>query len=286
MFYLLLTILSSFAVAVLSKLNETAGVNRTVVIASNYPVGAALGLLVILLTRQPAPGVTTLLLGLAGGLLWPGGFFVFMWGVQRFGVALPGVVGRLSLAVPVLFGLLLLNETVTLPLVLGLLLTAAALVLFSALKRSTLPADLPLWQALVYFPVLVLVFGVVSVWVNVFNTFAPADEYWSFLTLVYASSAVVSWGIVLLQRRPITADGVQRGLLLGFPNFGASYFLLLALTAPAFANNSAVAYTLSSLVIAVLTFFTGVVIWREPTSRRRWVGAGLALLAIVLLNLG
>lgn len=286
MVYLLLTILSSFAVGVLSKINETAGINRTVVIASNYPVGAVFGLLVILLTGQPAPGVTTLWLGLVGGLLWPGGFFVFMWGVKQFGMALPGMVGRLSLAVPVLFGLLFLNEPVTAPLILGLILTAAALSLFGTLKRSTLPANLPLWQALVYFPVLVLVFGLVSVWVNVFNTFAPADEYWSFLTLVYASSAVVSWSIVVLQRQPVTADAVWRGLLLGVPNFGSSYFLLLALTAPAFANNSAIAYTLSSLSVAVLTFLSGILIWREPTSRRRWIGAGLALLAIVLLNLG
>ena len=282
MSYLILAILASFCISVLVKLNETRGVNTQVVIASNYITASALGWGLYFQAGPADISLPTFLLGLGGGILWPGGFYLLMWGIRRFGMSLAGTACRLSLSVPVLFALLFLNERLDTANSLGLIATFASLYLFSPIRRGQIrQVDL---RSLLLLPVLALWFGVADLWVNLFNHWAPGDEKFLFLTLVFTFSLPFSWAVVVLQRIQPDREAVTKGLVLGIPNFLTSYFLLETLRSPTFFHQSAIAYTLFSVAGVSLAFGAGVLIWRETVSRSHFVGFLLALAAITLLN--
>jgi hypothetical protein len=279
---LVLAILCTFGVSVLIKLAEVRGVRTAVLIASNYLVAAALGWGFVLAQGWPGLSGVTFWLGLGGGLLWPGTLHVLAWGIRRFGVALVGSVARLALVVPVAFGLLFLHERLTWQIGAGVLAAGVAFLLLS-----------PLWardwqgvsgQAVWYFPMLVLVMGVVELWANLFVTYGVAAQGFLFLTLIFSFAALFAWGMVWWQGVAVEKVAVRRGLLVGFPNFFATFFMIETLKSPLFLGHSAVAYSLYSVAGVVLVFVTGALVWRERVTAVSVAGALVAALAIVLLN--
>ncbi|MFP4419321.1 MAG: hypothetical protein ACLFRG_02135 [Desulfococcaceae bacterium] len=282
MTYLILAILSSFAISMLIKWNETGGANTPVVIAANYLSAAALGWVLVAFSGFRTPGMATLLFGLGGGVLWPAGFFLLMWGIRNYGMSLAGTACRLSLGVPVLFGLLFLRETLNGPTLIGLIATLVALVLFNPVR----PGDLRGMdrRALWYFPFLAFFFGVVDLWVNLFNHLGPRADNFLFATFIFTFSGMVAWTALAAGRIRPDRDSVLRGLILGIPNFLTTFFLMESLKTPLFQNQSAVAYTLYSVAGVVLAFAGGALLWRERVTRANLAGAALAAVAIVLLN--
>jgi drug/metabolite transporter (DMT)-like permease len=232
----------------------------------------------------------TLLLGLIGGLLWPGAFYLLMWGVRHFGVSLAGAVSRLSLTVPLLFAVFFLGERPGGRTVVGLLGALTACLLLSSAGSGRNATDGPSSdgldrRALWYFPTLLLVFGLVDLWANLFTTTAPADEKLLFMVMIFAVAAILMTMSVALQRLKLDSRSISRGLILGVPNYFSTYFLVESLRSPAFAGLSAVVYALYSVVGVVLAYLAGTLIWKERPTRRNQVGVALAVIAIVLLNL-
>jgi drug/metabolite transporter (DMT)-like permease len=288
MAYLVLAILASFSIALLIKRNEMHGARTEIVLAGNYLSASALGWALLLL-NPTAVGVgqisrETWLLGAGGALLWPGTFFLMMWGVRRYGVSLAGSVARLSLSVPVLFALLFLRESVTPATALGIAGAFAAFLLLSPFKRGSGATGVIDPHAVWFFPALVLAFGVVDLWVNLHHTVAPGEERFFFVVLIFSGAALCAWGAVGLRRLRPDAGSMVRGLFLGVPNFFSTYLLMEALRAPAFAELSAIVYALYSAAGVVLAFLAGGVLWREPLTGRNRMGVALAVVAVVLLN--
>jgi drug/metabolite transporter (DMT)-like permease len=283
MIYLALAILCTVTINALIKAYELGGANTQVVIASNYVVAGLLGGGLLLARGIGRVDRTTLLLGLSGGLLWPAGFYVQMWGIRRYGLALAGTVSRLSLSIPLLFSLLFLNERLTPAIAIGM---AGVFVAFWLLAPLRGGADRALdRRALWYFPLLVVVFGAGDLWANLFNAYGRGSERLLFVVLIFIVAGLFSWAVVGLRRVRVDRGSFAKGLVLGVPNFFTTFFLLESLRAPLFARRSAVVYALYSVVPAVLVFAMGPVIWREKVTRGNLVGALVAVVSIALLNL-
>lgn len=286
MVYLVLAVLSTFGVAVLLKVSELKGAPSSVVIASNYVVGAILGWAFVLwdgrLGSNTGVSAMTLALGVGGGLLWPGTLYVLTWGIRHFGVALVGSVARLALVVPVLFAWFFLRELLTWQSATGVAAAFVALYCLSPLQRGHLQAVNR--QALWYFPLLVLAMGTVELWANLFHTFGQADENFLFLTFIFTFAMIFSWLAIWRRRQPLDKAAVRRGFVLGVPNFFATFFLLESLRSPLFADHSAVVYSVYSVAGVVLIFAAGALVWREPVTYRSALGVLVAVGAIILLN--
>lgn len=281
--YLILAILSSLSISLLVKHNEQHGINSRVVLAANYISAALLGWGFVAAHGVQTLSRETLFLGLGGGVLWPGVFYLLMWGIRHYGVALAGAVSRLSLSVPVLFALLFLGERLSLVTALGIAGVLAAFLLLSPLRGQANHAlDR---RAAWYFPALVLSFGVVDVWVNLFNTLGPAEEKFLFVVLIFTAAGGFAWATLALQKCKVDAPAMRRGLLLGLPNFFSTYCLLEALRAPTFAGRSAIVYALYSVLGVTLAFVAGATLWKERVTRANVAGVAVAAVAITLLNL-
>ena len=111
-----------------------------------------------------------------------------MWGIRHYGLSLAGSISRLSLSIPILFALIFLHEQITIEAALGIAGTFFAFLLLSPIKPGeNLPLDS---RAAWYFPLLVLTFGLVDGWVNLFNTIAPQAEKYLFMVLIFTFSGV------------------------------------------------------------------------------------------------
>ncbi|TFG73008.1 MAG: hypothetical protein E4H27_01565 [Anaerolineales bacterium] len=283
MIYLILAVLCSFSNSLLIKKNETEGLDTRVVLASNYLTAIFLGWIFVLANGVGGLSRLTLVLGFGGGILWPISFYMLMWGIRHYGLALAGSISRLSLSIPILFALIFLHEQLTIEAALGITGSFFAFILLSPIKPGQ---DLPLdSRAAWYFPLLVLTFGVVDGWVNLFNAIAPRTEKYLFMVLIFTFSGVIAWVSLRIQRIRIERKALLRGLLLGGPNFLSTYFLLESLQTPALSARSAVVYTLFSVAGVLLAFSSGVVVWREKMTRGNILGLIFAVGSIIMLNL-
>ena len=283
MLYLTLAILSSAGIAILIKIYRQQGRRAEVLIASNYILAMVLGWIFLWTTAEPwSVSAATFWLGLGGGLLWPSAFYLYTWGIAIYGLSLTGAISRLALVIPILFGIFFLSEHLTLRTGVGILTVGSAFILHNPVKVRMWHSSN--WKAVWYFPVLVLIFGFVDLWVNLFNHLGPRQEQFVFLTLLFSFSMLFSWLAVAVQRLKVTTGDFWTGLTIGVPNFFTSYFLLESLKSPFFAEHSAIAYTLYSAVGVLLVFCLGAIIWREKITRGHLIGIALAVTAIVLLS--
>ncbi|MEM7117009.1 MAG: GRP family sugar transporter [Chloroflexota bacterium] len=268
----------------LVKHSENVGYNSGVVVASNYVAGSVVGILLIVFTGGTTADFSTLWIGLVGGILWPLPFFIMARTINALGVAIAAPLARFGLIIPVLFGLIFLGEGLSIPSWIGLFAALLAIILISPLDANSLQhVDR---QALWLIPLMILLIGLANLWINVFNTIGLPDETYLFFTLLYIFSALFSSLAVLARRIPIRWAAVRRGFLIGVFNFSYTYALLASLRAPIFQNNSAIVYTLVNVGIMLTVFIAGIIIWRERVTRRNIAGVGVAVVALVLLNLG
>lgn len=282
MFNLFLAITCSVTLALLLKFGEQRGNDKLVMIAANYPVATLTGAVILTLQASwQSPSPLTWWLGFGGGILWPTTGFLMTLSYQKNGVALSSAFARLALIVPLTFALIFLNEAASLSLVGGL--AVAGIALFFLFPRANNTVERQLKSAWLL-PVLILIFGLVNVWSNLFYTYGNTVEESVFLILIFGISGVLSWAVVFLQKRPIQREAVLIGVAAGVPNYLITFFTLQALAQPLFQQRSAIVYSTFSIGTLVTLLLAGVFIWREHISRLQWIGAALAVGAILLLN--
>lgn len=289
MLFLFLAIFSSFLIGNVLKLADVRGVSTPVIIASNYIFATILGLVWLWQDGGTSVSSFTILMGIGGGILWPGSFLVYVWGIAKFGIALTGPLARLALIVPVLFGLIFLQEPLTVLLGIGLLLTLAAFYFLSPTieklgdENSQQPvSSLSFW---LYAPMLLLAFGSVLVWSNLFTTFGNVAENNLFLLGIYGWSIPFAWAYVWWEKERVTISAVFLGLLVGIPNFLSTYAILKALQHETFIGSSVIVYTIQGGANALLIFLAGAFFWQESVSKWNYLGLLFSIAAIVCLNL-
>jgi len=280
MIYLSLAILSSFTIGILIKINELNRANAQVVLASNYIIASVIGWIFFFIHGNYTLSTSTLILGIIGGILWPSTFFMMMWGVRNFGLSIIGSMIRLSLIVPVLFALIFLNEYLSLNVSLGIIATFTAFYFLRKPGSKQTINKHTVW----FFPLVILCFGLVDLWVNVFNHYGVEREKFLFMILIFSFSGIFSFVAVFIRKVKIDKKSFNKGLLLGIPNFFSTYFLMESLKTSTFIDNSAVVYSLYSVMGVTLAFGAGVLIWKEKINGFNFIGFIAAVIAIILLN--
>jgi drug/metabolite transporter (DMT)-like permease len=203
---------------------------------------------------------------------------------QRLGVSVASVATKMSLAIPVIFGVILYKESLSLLKVLGILVALAA-VYFASVKPNTLRFG---FRSL-FLPLMVFLgSGVIDTSIKYLEeTRIPPEEFPTFSACAFGAAGTV--GILslvgwrprhLLRLKPLNFAG---GIALGIPNFFSIYFLLKALQFPGL--GSASVFTLNNVAIVMLSTLLGVVLFQEKLSLKNWLGIVLAIVSILLISL-
>lgn len=285
---LALSIAATTGVAVVLRLARQHGRNIEIVIAANYVLAAAIGLVLALATdKLSSVEPITIVLGFIGGLIWPTAFHLYASGIATFGLARTGAWARLSLAVPVLLGLVFFGEALTPRLALGIALLFGAFLLLTprmAPISELRPPNQRAPKVLLYASTLIITFGVIDAWVSLFNEVGSGEDDLAFFVVLFGTAAVVSTTMALKRGQTFTRLDSLTGVALGILNFAVSYFLLRAL-AGGFEGRSALAFTLFSASSLVLMALIGRLAWGEQVKGREVAGIATALVAIIALNL-
>lgn len=271
------------------KISELRDYNRAALLTVNYATAGLIALGLLLLeggTVRENFSTGLVFLGIATGVLFICGFYVFAYAIKQAGMGLATGIMRIAVVVPVLASWALWNDAPIPRQLVGLTLACGAFLLISKSDSGTHPGsnnaiDIKRFALL---GLLFLVGGLADLAMKTFNEeFSSATDEPLFLLFVFTVACAVGLWVVIYQRsthpptptRPILSLGV----VLGTANYGSAAFLLLAISelpAPVVfpANNIAIV-----LGAALLGFF----VWKERFSTWNQIGLACAAVSLALL---
>jgi len=279
-----LSILFSSLIFVVFKLFGTYKIQTLYAIIINYVVASAVGMFFyeknVELFEIPAKPwfLGTLILG----LLFIVVFNLMAATSQKSGVSVASVATKMSLVIPVIFGLLVYNEKLGVLKSIGILLALAA-VYFASVKEK----DIPLKKNIIILPALVFIgSGIIDTSIKFLEeTMVPKEEFPLFSAVVFASAACT--GIVFIVIKSFNKRLVPNittalgGITLGILNYFSIFYLLRALQHENL--NSASVFTINNVAIVMFSTLLGVVLFKERISLKNWMGITLAIISILLV---
>lgn len=291
MLYLLLSILFSVGVYLVFRTLSRRSVALLPVVALNYPVCVALGLLAAAWRSEAWPWQAAAesgpLLAIAALL---GSMFMVMFWVAGLHSAVHGagptaLVSRVSVALPVGFAALVYGEPFGWPQALGLLCGLGAIGLS---VQGGVAQPWPEPRAAGLSALLFLGFGANDILINWADERVLAGgNRLGFVTTVFAAAGLA--GAVVCARRattwrlPSAAESFW-ALVLGLTNFGGFFTFVLALNRADLP--ATFLFPVNSVSIVALTILAGRWGFGEVLTPARWWGLLLAGTAIVLLRVG
>jgi drug/metabolite transporter (DMT)-like permease len=281
--YLLLSILSSTAIFVLFKSFDKYSVNTLDAIVFNYITASLCGFIfshkqlsfnAILSSSWFAPAV-------ALGALFIIMFYLMALTAQRNGLSVASVASKMSVIIPILFGVIVFKESLGLLKILGIVLALIAVYLTSSVSRESIRMK----RAIMILPFLVF-FGSGIVDTSI-NYFAPDDYIPLFSATIFAIAAIIGLTLVVIKRvkekRKIHPRAIPFGIALGAVNYGSIYFLLNALRVDGVETSSI--FTINNVAIVALTTFCGLLFFKEIISFKNWLGISFAMISIIIVSL-
>jgi drug/metabolite transporter (DMT)-like permease len=279
-----LSVLFSSSIFVVFKLFDTYKVETLYAIIINYVVASSVGLLlyeknIVLLEIPTKPWfLGTMVLGILFILV----FNLMAATSQKNGVSVASVATKMSLVIPVIFGLLVYDEKLGALKSLGILLALAAVYFASVKKR-----DILIKKSVLVLPALVFIgSGVIDTSIKYLEeTLVPKEEFSLFSAVVFGSAAVT--GIIFIaiksfkKRSTPSITTVLGGIGLGILNYFSIYYLLRALQHEDL--NSASVFTINNVAIVMFSTLLAVILFKERISTKNWMGISLAIISIILV---
>lgn len=286
MIYLLLSILISTGLFVIFKYFGIYKVDVLKAIFINYIVAFILGFTfaerdfsVIEIPNQP-----WFLGALFLGALFVSIFFVMAMTAQKNGVSVASVAGKMSVVIPVFFGVFLYNESVTVLKIVGIVIALIAVYLASV-KEDKIATE----KAGFLFPVLLFLgSGTIDTTLKYVETnFVDKADVSIFSGSLFAIAAFFA-GIILIikairKREKFGIKNCIAGLILGVPNYFSIVFLIKALQTEGF--ESSTLFTINNVGIVIVSTLVGILIFKEQFSIKNKLGVALAILGIIIVAL-
>lgn len=282
MIYLLLSILSSTAIFVLFKLFGKYKINTLQAIVVNYATAFICGLLLfeeqIILSEILQTNWFLVAIGL--GFLFITIFNVMALTAQKNGLTVVSVASKMSVIIPIVFGIYVYNESAGIQKITGIVLALIAVYLTSVKQKD----EAVLSKAL-YLPI-ILFFGSGVIDTSV-NHFAPKGNMQLFLAVIFGMAGCI--GLIILSYKSIVLKeqfkikSVPFGIMLGIANYCSMYFLLKALRVDGFESSSV--FTINNVTIVAVSTLIGLLLFNEHISKTNWIGIIIAIVSIILVTL-
>lgn len=218
------------------------------------------------------------------GALFVSIFFVMAMTAQRNGVSATSVAGKMSVVIPVFFGVFLYNESVTFLKIAGIIIALIAVYLASVKEKSTASKNAGL-----LFPVLLFLgSGAIDTILKfVESNYVPKNEVSIFSGSLFGIAAIFAAIILIIKtikkKEPFGIKNIIAGVILGVPNYFSIVFLIKALQTEGF--ESSTLFTVNNVGIVLLSTIVGIVVFKEQFNVKNKIGVALAILGIVIVAL-
>ncbi len=281
---LVLSVLCSSVIFVIFRLFNTYKIDTLYAIITNYFVASLSGILfysnsihILQIPQKKWFGGTFVL-----GMLFILVFNLMAITAQKVGVAVASVAAKMSLVIPVIFGVVMYGEELGYLKILGIVLALAA-VYFTSFKEQT--PDIARPSLLLPFLVF-LGSGIIDTCIKyVQEVHISESEFPLFSAVVFAAAATTGSFLIIIKsfkkRLRVNFRNVIGGIALGIPNYFSIFFLLRALQNKAL--NSASIFTINNVAVVMLCTLLAILLFKEKISSKNWFGIGLAILSILLV---
>lgn len=286
MIYLVLSILISSLLFVIFKLFDVFKINTLQAIVVNYVIALSFGLAtstsslsIVEIPKQP-----WFLGAFCLGFLFILVFNVMGITAQKNGLSVASVAGKMSVVIPVVFGVFIYNESVGFLKVIGILLALIAVYLSSA-KSDTTPVK---FKNLV-FPLLLFVgSGCIDAGLKYVESTSVSDAAVPmFLATIFGCAFVLGVFVVVIQmingKFQFQFKNILGGIALGIPNYYSMEFLIKALQTEGM--ESSTLFTINNVSVVIFTTIFALVFFKEKLIKKNWIGLGLAVVSILLVAL-
>ena len=286
MIYLFFSILISTTLLVIFKYFGIYKIDVLKAIFINYIVAFTIGfsLAEIEFPIQEIPQQPWFLGAVFLGALFVAIFFVMAMTAQRNGVSAASVAGKMSVVIPVFFGVFLYQESVTFLKISGILIALIAVYLASVKEEKVASKNAGL-----LFPILLFLgSGAIDTTLKYVETmYVPKKDVALFSGCIFAIAATFAFFILLVKalkkREPFGLKNIIAGFALGIPNYFSIVFLIKALQTEGF--ESSTLFTINNVGIVILSTLMGLLIFKENFSLKNKLGVALAIIGIVIVAL-
>ncbi len=202
---------------------------------------------------------------------------------QKSGIAITSVANKMSVALTVAFGILILHEEITIWKLFGILLAAPALWL-TLYRNNEANEKSSYWFPVILFfssAVLDMTLGYSNV------TFVSEKNAFTFTATLFSCAAIVGvvyLGILLLiGKTKFKIKSIVGGIILGVPNFASILFVFLGMYETQMPVS--VFFPVMNIGVVVLTALFAVLFIRENLTKLNLIGILLSLISIALISL-
>ncbi|WP_026451872.1 EamA family transporter [Aequorivita capsosiphonis] len=287
MIFLALSILSSTAIFLIFKLFSKFKVNTLHAIVMNYVTATICG---IVFQKTTIHIVDIPQYSWFPYALVLGGLFILVFNLmglttQRSGLSVVSVATKMSVVLPIIFGLVYYSESLGYFKIIGIVLALAALYLTSIKTKDGIKVK----TSNIIFPILVFLgSGIIDTTVKYLEgEFIAKNDIPIFSAVIYAVSAIIGFGLLAFQALKGTfkfqLKNVIGGIALGIPNYFSIYFLVQAFRSGIL--DSSGIFAINNVAIVMASTILGIMLFKEKLLPKNWFGIGLAVLSIILIAL-
>jgi drug/metabolite transporter (DMT)-like permease len=201
---------------------------------------------------------------------------------QYLGVSVAAISGKMSMVIPVLFGILVYKEPVNLLKIIAIILALFAVYLTSVKGEKEVNLKL------IYLPI-ILFFGsgFLDTLLKYFEKhFVNENEVSIFIGTVFFNAMLIGSILLLFNKKKnkpfIEIKSFLGGIILGIFNYYAMFFLVRSLQTVGKLDSSKV-FTLNNIGIVLLSAFFGLILFKEKFNRKNIIGIVFAVISVYLL---
>ena len=217
------------------------------------------------------------------GALFVSIFFVMAMTAQKNGVSVTSIAGKMSVVVPVVFGIILYNESVTFLKIVGIIMALIAVYLSSVKEEKSEK------NGTLLLPILLFIgSGTIDTLLKYIQENYVSDEDVSiFSGSLFGIAGVFAFFILVIKtikkREAFGYNNIIAGIILGIPNYYSIIFLIKALQNKNF--ESSTLFTINNVAIVVVSTLVGLFFFKEKFSIKNRIGVAMAILGIILVTI-
>ena len=287
MIYLLLSIIASTIIFIIFKLFEKFNINILQAIVVNYCIAFTTGVLAYkgTITISQLPNLDWFYYTLVLGALFIIVFNLMAITTQRSGLSVVAVATKMSVVIPVLFGLLYYNENLGAIKLFGIGIALIAVYLTSNKSDQRTVIN----RKLIVLPILVFVgSGIIDTSIKFLeDAYVANNDVPLFSAIIFLAAAIIGFIIIIIQvmsgNFKFEFKNVIAGICLGVPNYFSIYFLVKTLRSDILESSGI--FAINNVSIVTLSTFAGIFLFKEKLIRKNWIGIGLAILSIILISI-
>lgn len=287
MIYLLLSILASTIIFIIFKLFEKFHINIFQAIVVNYCIAFTTGILSYngTITISQLPNLDWFYYTLILGALFIIVFNLMGITTQKNGLSVVSVATKMSVVVPVLFGLLYYNENLGAIKLFGIGIALIAVYLTSNKSDQRTVIN----RKLIVLPILVFVgSGIIDTSIKFLeDAYVANNDVPLFSAIIFLAAAIIGFIIIIIQVMSgsfkFEFKNVIAGICLGVPNYFSIYFLVKTLRSDILESSGI--FAINNVSIVTLSTFVGIFLFKEKLIKKNWIGIGLAILSIILISI-